>query len=214
MNNLNLFKINCNDLLIKSQLESFQLNVFEFSKLNDIKDNELEYIDKKDSKSLICIRIENYEQLKKILLEKRLEFFNLPTLFILSQHDSNIIKTLYNYHYINIYFDFQPITLIAEQIYYMFKNYTFFTSLKSSNVLSSIDTDLLTKKEVEIIKLLAESPLKKLDRYELFSKVWGQKYMNTNTLDVHLCNIRRKLKATNYRVTSVNEGKVALDNNL
>jgi two-component system alkaline phosphatase synthesis response regulator PhoP len=52
----------------------------------------------------------------------------------------------------------------------------------------------LSKKEFEILSLLAEQPGKVYSRDEIFWKVWGYSVkINSRTIDVHISKLRDKL---------------------
>lgn len=56
----------------------------------------------------------------------------------------------------------------------------------------------LSFKEYSILEILLESDGKAVTREELFSKVWGEYYGESRTLDVHIKNIRTKLGNAGY----------------
>ena len=52
----------------------------------------------------------------------------------------------------------------------------------------------LTMREIEILRLLAETPGNVIDRDRIFNEVWGQDYQGTTrTLDQYIVQLRRKL---------------------
>ena len=54
---------------------------------------------------------------------------------------------------------------------------------------------MLTAKEFAILKLLLENPKKTFTKANLFEAVWGEPYyQEDNTLNVHMSNLRNKLK--------------------
>ncbi|MGN0153342.1 MAG: response regulator transcription factor [Lachnospiraceae bacterium] len=54
---------------------------------------------------------------------------------------------------------------------------------------------LLTAKELSILKLLLENPEKTFTKANLFETIWGEPYyQEDNTLNVHMSNLRSKLK--------------------
>ena len=60
------------------------------------------------------------------------------------------------------------------------------------------DTELprMTKQEFAILELLLKNPQKVFSKEEIFEYAWEEMYMGeTKTLDVHISNIRRKIKA-------------------
>ena len=92
----------------------------------------------------------------------------------------------------------------------MFNHYELFKTYKSNSILKEVNTELLTKKEAQILKLIAESPRKELFRDNLYQKIWGTKETHTNTLDVHLCNLRRKLRSSKYQISTLNNGRITI----
>jgi DNA-binding response OmpR family regulator len=52
----------------------------------------------------------------------------------------------------------------------------------------------LTNKEMQIVSMIMHSPDRKVSRTELTDKIWGDAALNSKTLDVHMFNLRRKLK--------------------
>ena len=55
---------------------------------------------------------------------------------------------------------------------------------------------LLTAKESAILELLMKYPDKVFSKANLFQSVWGEEYLSEdNTLNVHISNLRSKLKA-------------------
>lgn len=55
----------------------------------------------------------------------------------------------------------------------------------------------LTKMEFDLVAVMAKRPNRVFTRPELFEAVWGQRYGDdANTINVHISNIRSKLKDT------------------
>ncbi|MDD4569894.1 MAG: response regulator transcription factor [Tepidanaerobacteraceae bacterium] len=53
----------------------------------------------------------------------------------------------------------------------------------------------LTLKEFELLRVLAANPFNVFNRERLLEKVWGYDFMgDTRTVDVHVCNLRKKLE--------------------
>ena len=203
-----LIKINCDSLLTEySEMDGGVSSI----RVQSLRDIDFQHFAKKDAKVILLLSITDISHLQDIIQQRYLEILNIPTIFVLDSVDSQMADLLYSKHFIDLYLKDTPKELLKNQIQYMFKNYSYYTSLKSSKVLETIETNLFTNKEVEIIRLLAESPLRQLNRNELFIKVWGSEHINTNTLDVHLCNIRRKLKTSAYNISSLATGKISLN---
>ena len=57
----------------------------------------------------------------------------------------------------------------------------------------------LTKKEYEILRLLAAEPGALVTREDLLLKVWGGPWLNqTRTIDVHVSSLRQKLAIPDF----------------
>ena len=55
--------------------------------------------------------------------------------------------------------------------------------------------DCITKQEFSILELLMEHPKQVFSKEDIFEYAWDEPYMGeTKTLDVHISNIRKKLK--------------------
>ena len=63
----------------------------------------------------------------------------------------------------------------------------------------------LSYKEFELLLTLLEAEGKAVTREELFTKIWGEFYGESRTLDVHIRNLRSKL-GTDYIQTVKNVG--------
>lgn len=58
----------------------------------------------------------------------------------------------------------------------------------------------ITKQEFSILELLVKNPKKVFSKEEIFEYAWEQQYMGeTKTLDVHISNIRKKIKEVSAR---------------
>lgn len=53
-----------------------------------------------------------------------------------------------------------------------------------------------TQKEFDLLRLLAESPGRVLEREDIFLAVWGDLWRNSKTLDMHVSWVRRKIGDT------------------
>lgn len=61
-------------------------------------------------------------------------------------------------------------------------------------------TATLTGKELQIVSVLAHAPNRCATRVELAQKLWGVTDLETKALDVHLHNLRRKLRPLGLRI--------------
>src|SRR5699024_1876715 len=53
----------------------------------------------------------------------------------------------------------------------------------------------LTRKEFEILLLLAQSPQRVFSRTQIIDRIWGESgYVTERTVDVHVARLRKKLK--------------------
>ena len=58
-----------------------------------------------------------------------------------------------------------------------------------------IELKKLTRQEFEILRLLAQNPKRVFSKEAIFTYAWQEEYMGeTKTLDVHISNIRKKIK--------------------
>lgn len=71
---------------------------------------------------------------------------------------------------------------------------------KFSVVVEGIELTKITKQEFAILELLLKHPAKAFSKEEIFEYAWEEPYMGeTKTLDVHISNIRKKIKAVTAR---------------
>ena len=61
----------------------------------------------------------------------------------------------------------------------------------------------LSYKEFSILKILLKADGNVVTREELFTKVWGEYYGESRTLDVHIRNLRNKLKSAGKYIRTV-----------
>lgn len=75
--------------------------------------------------------------------------------------------------------------------------------LNGKNVYLQGQTVLLTKKELEILILLAQSPNRIFSREDILNKVWREEgYVLERTVDVHITRLRKKLGEFGKRITN------------
>lgn len=64
-----------------------------------------------------------------------------------------------------------------------------------SIIIAGKELTKITKQEFAILELLVKNPKKVFSKEEIFEYAWEQEYMGeTKTLDVHISNIRKKIK--------------------
>jgi len=67
-------------------------------------------------------------------------------------------------------------------------------NLKSYTVTKNGKSEELTRREFELLKLLAENPGRVFTREELLDKVWGMDFFGDfRTVDVHISKLREKV---------------------
>lgn len=65
------------------------------------------------------------------------------------------------------------------------------------------ETITLTKKELEILCLLASQPDRVFAREEILAKVWrGESYVLERTVDVHIARLRKKVQAAHIQIVN------------
>jgi DNA-binding response OmpR family regulator len=79
---------------------------------------------------------------------------------------------------------------------------------ETSKSLEALDLDLtiFTNKEVRIIESFNMKDEKTLHRNEIVKLIWKNIAIHPNTLDVHIYNLRKKLKTGGYGIKSIGNG--------
>ena len=63
-----------------------------------------------------------------------------------------------------------------------------------------MEIERITRQEFSILELLLRHPKKVFSKEEIFEYAWNEPYMGeTKTLDVHISNIRKKIKAVSKK---------------
>lgn len=81
-------------------------------------------------------------------------------------------------------------------------------SLESSKSLEALNIDFtnFTNKEVKIIESFNQKEDKTLHRNEIVQIIWKNIAIHPNTLDVHIYNLRKKLKEFDYTIKAIGGG--------
>lgn len=81
-------------------------------------------------------------------------------------------------------------------------------TLESSKSLEALNIDFtnFTNKEVKIIESFNQREDKTLHRNEIVQIIWKNIAIHPNTLDVHIYNLRKKLKEFNYGIKAIGGG--------
>lgn len=82
------------------------------------------------------------------------------------------------------------------------RNYETSKSLKALK----LDFNSFTNKEIRIIESFNSKDDKVLHRNEIVKIIWKNITIHPNTLDVHIYNLRKKLKAENYTIKAIGNG--------
>lgn len=87
--------------------------------------------------------------------------------------------------------------------------------LESSKSLEALDIDLsnFTNKEVKIIENFNIKEDKTLHRNDIVNVIWKNIAIHPNTLDVHIYNLRKKLKEFNYGIKAIGNGNFTFIDN-
>lgn len=80
--------------------------------------------------------------------------------------------------------------------------------LQTSKSLEALKIDFsnFTNKECKILESFMTNADKTLHRNEIVQHIWGNSAIHPNTLDVHIYNLRKKLKEFDYGVKAVGNG--------
>ncbi|SHK29354.1 response regulator transcription factor [Thermocrinis minervae] len=82
-----------------------------------------------------------------------------------------------------------------------------FIDLSSAQVIYRGERINLTRREFELLKLLAENPNTVLSREKIYSRIWGSGHEEgSNIVDVYIKNLRRKLKDENHQLIQTVRG--------
>jgi DNA-binding response OmpR family regulator len=85
---------------------------------------------------------------------------------------------------------------------------------ETSKLLDDLKLELsqFTNKEIKIVESFNISEDKTLHRNEIVKIIWKNIAIHPNTLDVHIYNLRKKLKPYNYGIKAVGNGLFAFTN--
>ncbi|MBP9707443.1 MAG: response regulator transcription factor [Oligoflexales bacterium] len=91
-----------------------------------------------------------------------------------------------------------------------------FDNLKIDLIAQTLSNDIyqisLTPKEMKIIAFFIKKDDRQIRRTELINSIWGQKKVSDKTLDIHLFNLRLKLKKIDYEIIYQSGGYYKLVN--
>lgn len=73
--------------------------------------------------------------------------------------------------------------------------------------LSEVNWDNLTVKEKKILGIFSLNKNNQVSREEIINSVWSAKRPDARSFDVHLCNLRKKIKNSPYKILRAGDGK-------
>lgn len=151
------------------------------------------------------VRVETVQDIDNFLKVNR---DSVPAMAFLTYDCSTLTLKCLKDLFVDVLFGKTPQILQAKILHYLQNGHSF----KKKRIMRKINEGDLTRKELKIIETIIETPNMMIDRNELQKIIWGR-FISANTLDVHLCNLRKKLKDTNYQIRSLDTGKLVLIEN-
>lgn len=132
---------------------------------------------------------------------------NIPYLVISSSDDLETIRTAYHagaIDYLLKPFNQNEIRAKVERHLHNIEE----RNQESSKSLEALNLDLadFTNKEIKIIESFNIKEEKTLHRNEIVKVIWKNIAIHPNTLDVHIYNLRKKLKPYNYAIKAIGNG--------
>lgn len=152
------------------------------------------------------VRVESLSDIDNFL---KINHKEVPAMAFLTTDCSTLTLKCLKDFFVDVLFFKTPQIMQAKILHYLQNGHNF----KKKRVLKDINENELTRKELKIIEIIIEQPRMTIQRDELQKKIWGR-FISANTLDVHLCNLRKKLKNTSYEITSLDNGKLLLKERL
>lgn len=171
---------------------------------------EIDRASLRENQAIILVCCANKKKLLNLFSTFELRASNLPTMFLLSEEDPEVVKLCYQSDFIHLFMKTEKQLLLKAHIAYTFQNYELIVKNNSQKWLRHIDPGSFTKKEYQILEFIARAPMTELSREELQQLIWGQGKNTTNKLDVHICNLRKKLNNKKVLLQTYERGKVAL----
>lgn len=199
-------------LVLDGECENLKLRLndprWNYHPLETIEQLDYELISSSSCALLVCAKSKN--KLQRLMANPHFKSCNIPTIFLLDNEETESVDLCYRYDFTNVFIAEGNFSLIKAHIQYTFDNYDLCIKTNGQKWLRHIDPDLLTKKEFQIIEKIALAPLAEVSRDELKSIIWGQEQKSTNKLDVHICNLKKKLSLQNISLKTNERGKISL----
>ncbi|MEX0798717.1 MAG: winged helix-turn-helix domain-containing protein, partial [Bacteriovoracaceae bacterium] len=200
-----IFVLNSSGPNLKSLFHNTDWEKIEIESISSI---DYDLIKNNQCALLVCGK--DQKRVKDLFAGFELTSSNLPTVFLLEKEEKEIIDLCYYYDFTNIFINTEKHLLIKAFLSYTFENYSLSIRSNCQKWLKHIDPNNFTKKEFQIIEYIAQAPLTELSREELQNFIWGKGKKTTNKLDVHICNLRKKLINQNVMIQTNERGKVSL----
>lgn len=177
----------------------------------DVQDlSSIKYDVLRNNQCVLLVYGKDKDRVKDLFASYELRASNLPTVFLLAQEDAEIVDLCYRHDFSNIFMTSEKHVLLKAFLKYTFANYELTVRNNGQKWLKHIDPNHFTKKEFQIIEHIAQAPLTELSREELQGHIWGKGKKTTNKLDVHICNLRKKLVDQDVIIQTNERGKVSL----
>jgi hypothetical protein len=185
----------CPELAIHDSVRTFQLNT-----LNDF----YEFLKYRFASHCLGILMINSAQDLELLDSNS----NIPMLALIAEDDHQLITKCMEHNFVDV-LCLRTLNLTKAKL----GHYLNGALPHGKSMLYDIDSNEFTKKEFQILEVLVASKGFEISRNELQTKIWGNN-LNTNTLDVHLCNLRKKLALTPLELRTVSNGRISLSKKL
>lgn len=200
-----IFALNSKDFDLSSLTEGTNWEKYEIDELSGIDYNLI-----KSNKAILLVGCSQKQTVLDLFASFELSSCNLPTVFLMSQEDQELVQLCYQNDFTHLFMSTKRQLLLKAHINYAFENYELSVRNNGQKWLRHIDPNSFTKKEFQIIEFIAQAPLTELSREELQSFIWGKAKNTTNKLDVHICNLRKKLNDQHVVIQTNERGKVSL----
>lgn len=182
---------------------------FESAYLNTI--TEIDPKTLSSSVSQLVVSVENTSDAQELLKDNKIKALNIPTHVLIPREDHELVTLCQKYDLFNVFMMTKDLILLKALVEYYFKNYRAIVEFNTQRLLDNLDLRSLTKKELQILRTIASSPRAEVAREVVLKLIWGPESRNsTNKLDVHICNLRKKLENQEFMIYSSEKGKISL----
>lgn len=200
-----IFALNASGTELSSLLHGEDWLYYEIDDLSSIDTNLI-----KNNKSILLVCCANSQRVRDLFSSFELRSSNLPTVFMMEEEYEDLVRLCYQNDFSHIFMKTDKHLLLKSHLAYTFANYELSVRNNGQKWLKHIDPNNFTKKEFQIIEFIAQAPMTELSREELQGFIWGNSKNTTNKLDVHICNLRKKLNDQSVVIQTNERGKVSL----